>query len=324
MSIVERLAQSIGAAGGAFPLARRCAVGLEAVAHAGLRDEVAGVRRIGLELAPNLGEVDAQVIRLRPVLGAPHLLEQLALRDELARVPDEDLDDVPLGRSEADLAVGPSNALRGEVDREVRGLDDGLLLGRCSSAQGGAESREQLVHSERLRHVVVGAGVERRDLVAFPFAHREDDDRDRGPAAEAADHVDAVDSGEAEVEHDQIRMLAGGDGERGLARRCELDVVAAGAEVRAERAQDLRLVVDDEDPRHSATRRRVTIVSPPPGVLSTSTSPPIASTKPFATARPRPTPSSELESPIRWNGMNRRSTSVAGTPGPWSTTRTST
>ena len=35
---------------------------------------------------------------------------------------------------------------------------------------------------------------------------------------------------------------------------------------------------------------RNTIVSPPPGVSSISTSPPIASTKPFATARPSPTP----------------------------------
>ena len=43
--------------------------------------------------------------------------------------------------------------------------------------------------------------------------------------------------------------------------------------------------------RHSAARSRATIVSPPPGVSSTSISPPIASTKPFATARPSPTPS---------------------------------
>ena len=35
--------------------------------------------------------------------------------------------------------------------------------------------------------------------------------------------------------------------ERRLAGRGEVDVVAAGAEVGRERAQDLRLVVDDED-----------------------------------------------------------------------------
>src|SRR5262245_61701761 len=300
------------------------AVRLEAVAHAGLGDEVARARRIGLELAPDLGEVDAQVVRLRLVLGAPHLLKQLALRDELARVADEHLDDMPLGRREPDLAVAGADALGREVDREVGGLDDGFLVGGRGSPQGCAEPGEELVHPERLRHVVVGAGVEGRDLPALLLPHREDDDRDRGPAAQAADHLDAVDPGQAEVEHDEVGVLARRDGECRLAARRELHVVAARTQVRPERAQDLRLVVDDEDARHSAARSRVTIVSPPPGVLSTSISPPIASTNPFATARPSPTPSSGLESPSCWNGMNSRSTSAAGTPGPWSTTRTST
>ena len=68
--------------------------------------------------------------------------------------------------------------------------------------------------------------------------------------------------------------------ERVLAVGREVDVVAAGAQVDAERAQDLRLVVDDQHPRHVAAGRLMTIVTPPPGVSSTSSSPPIASTKP--------------------------------------------
>ena len=45
--------------------------GLEAVAHAGLGDEVARPRRLGLELAAELGEVDPQVVRLPLVRPAP-------------------------------------------------------------------------------------------------------------------------------------------------------------------------------------------------------------------------------------------------------------
>ena len=66
------------------------------------------------------------------------------------------------------------------------------------------------------------------------------------------------------------------------------------------------------------------MVSPPPGVSSASISPPMASMKPFATARPRPTPSLWPESPSRWNGLKSRSHSERWTPGPRSTTRTST
>jgi hypothetical protein len=53
----------------------------------------------------------------------------LALRDEFARVTDEHFDDVPLGRGQAHLACGGGYALGGEVDCEVVGLDDRLLLG---------------------------------------------------------------------------------------------------------------------------------------------------------------------------------------------------
>ena len=105
-----------------------------------------------------------------------------------------------------------------------------------------------------------------------------------------------------------------------LAGRREVDVVAARAEVGAERAQDLRLVVDDEDPGHCAALSRTTTVSPPPGVSSSSIEPPIASTKP---SRDR-----QAEPDALVGGSSRRgagtagtcaSRSAAGTPGPRST-----
>ena len=101
----------------------------------------------------------------------------------------------------------------------------------------------------------------------------------------------------------------------------EVDLVAAGAEVRRESAPDLRLVVDDEDRGSRAGLAAAgSTVRPPPGVSSISRSPPIASTNPFATARPRPTPSRGLESPSRWNGQEHPLALRGGTPGPWSIT----
>ena len=52
---------------------------------------------------------------------------------------------------------------------------------------------------------------------------------------------------------------------------------------------------------------RSTIVRPPPGVSSASSVPPIPSTKPFESARPRPRPVSLSVSPRRWNGANTSS-----------------
>ena len=52
--------------------------------------------------------------------------------------------------------------------------------------QHDAQARQQFAGAERLRHVVVGAGIERRDLVFLAVAHAQDDDRERGSIREAA------------------------------------------------------------------------------------------------------------------------------------------
>ena len=55
---------------------------------------------LGLELAPDLRHVHAEVVRLVLVPRAPDLLQELALTDQLPGMPHEDLDEVPLGRRE--------------------------------------------------------------------------------------------------------------------------------------------------------------------------------------------------------------------------------
>src|SRR5215472_9910148 len=103
--------------------ARRAARGslcLEAVSHAGLGQQVARAGRLRLQLAAQLCDVDAQVVALRLILRAPHLLQQLALGDEAAGRPDEDLQQLPLGRGEPHVggpavAVTARHTLGGEV-----------------------------------------------------------------------------------------------------------------------------------------------------------------------------------------------------------------
>ena len=119
-----------------------------------------------------------------------------------------------------------------------------------------------------------------------------------GPAAETVDHLQPVDAGQTEVEQHDVGMVAGGQIERLLACLGGVDVVAARLQVGGEGTADRRLVVDDEHTRHAcsfvtaaaASGRLTIIVVPPPGVSSTASSPPIASTKPRAIARPSPTP----------------------------------
>ena len=125
-------------------------------------------------------------------------------------------------------------------------------------------SREQLLHAERLRDVVVGARVERRDLVGLRFAHRQHDHRHVAERAHPPDHLGAVDVGQPEVEQHQVGRLLGGADHAFLAGADRGDLVAVRLEARAQRAPDLRLVVDDQHQAHAsasvATNRPVVSV----------------------------------------------------------------
>ena len=132
-----------------------------------------------------------------------------------------------------------------QVDPD-RADDEHGLARRPGASQRRAQPREQLPDRERLRHVVVGARVERRDLLVLVADGRDDDDRRVAPGAQLAADVGAAAVGQQEIEHDGVRRVQRGSAQR-LGRGCgRLDVVAGAAEVRRERAQELRLVVDDE------------------------------------------------------------------------------
>src|SRR5512133_823475 len=304
-------------------------LGLEPVAHAWFGDEVARVRRVGFQLAPDLGDEHAQVVRLVPVLRPPHLMQELPLADQPAGVPNQELHQLPLGRGQPDLPPVPYDLLGGQVDAEVRGLHDrDQLVGWGSPADGGAQAGQQLVEPERLGDVVIGARIEGGDLVGFALADAQHDDRDPGPTPQALDHLEAVDAGEAQVEDDHVGLLVGGCFEGFLAGGGEVDLITAGAQVDGQGAADLGLVVDYQHATHgaaswlgwpSAMGRLIRMVRPPPGVSPGVIWPCMASRNPWATASPSPTPL-PLASPRRWKGWKRRSRSPGGMPGPWSMT----
>ena len=70
------------------------------------------------------------------------------------------------------------------------------------------------------------------------------------------DHLEPVHAGQAEVEDHGVRPVTLRKREGSLPGSREVDRVAARPEVRRERAEDLRLVVDDKDPSHGAVRSR--------------------------------------------------------------------
>jgi hypothetical protein len=99
--------------------------------------------RVWFELAPQLGEEDAQVVGFGAVGRAPHLLEQDRDIDDPPRRAGEDLDQSPLGGGEPHLVpVEVPDDAGVEVDVERRGVDDAAGFSRRGwggAAHGGAD-----------------------------------------------------------------------------------------------------------------------------------------------------------------------------------------
>ena len=182
-------------------------------------------------------------------------------------------------------------------------------------------------------------------------ARAQDEDRRRRVAPDAADERRAVAVRQAEVEQDQVGPVGVPRAER-LGDRSGLgDAVAVAAEVATDRRPGRLVVLDEEHVRAdagsvAAGRRAVgrcvggssagpggssprlggspatgivtTTRSPPSGLDSAATLPPIASVRPRTTASPMPIPRRDPspDRSTRKNLSKSRSRSSGGTPGP--------
>jgi hypothetical protein len=180
--------------------------------------------------------------------------------------------DLELLLRQPDLApLEPHPAVR-HVDGQRPGLDHrlGRVVLQPAAAQGGAQTGGQLGDAEGLGDVVVGAAVQRLDLLRLAGADRQHDHRHRRQLADPAQHLLAVDVGQAEVEDHQVGPVLHHP-LQALGAACRLDRdVAVGGQADLQEAADLRLVVDDQDARRGGIRHRLT----PPASCPAGPAPP--------------------------------------------------
>ena len=215
----------------------------------------------GLELAPQVRDEDVDRVGRRDRVVAPDVLEQALAGDDQPLVAHQVLEQLELAVGELDLALAALHLARVRVELSRSPTTSEAAAARRPAPQQRADPREQLLALERLRQVVVGAGVEAADAVLGLGASGQHQDRHVALRAQAAADLDAVEAGQAEVEHDEVRDEAGGDVER-------LDAVGRGAHLVALVAQraaqdvgDLLVVLDDEDAAAAGRRSRLSIGS---------------------------------------------------------------
>ena len=159
----------------------------------------------------------------------------------------EELQQVELLRGELDGRVVDADLPSAGVDRDPPGLHDLRAGGAVRATQHRLHAGDQLRGGEGLRQVVVGAELEAEDPVDLAVAGGEEDDRHLGGLADLLADLEAVDIGEADVEHDEAGPVAAERVEPGAARRRLQDPVPLPFQVQADEVGDVVLVVDDDD-----------------------------------------------------------------------------
>jgi hypothetical protein len=169
---------------------------------------------------------------------------------------------VLLGLEPQFLLVAPDAALtriKPEVadDHRRDRLDGGrgVLARPRDPAQRRLDAGDEFPHGERLGHVVVGAHREPDDAVHYVGLGREHQDghlaqRRRVGAADGPAHRQPIQARQEEVQHDQVGLLALGGAKCALAIGGSEHGVAVATQDIADRADDGRIVVGDEDARH--------------------------------------------------------------------------
>src|SRR3989442_6769163 len=256
--------------------------------------------------------MDPQIVGLSLVSRPPDGPEELAVCDEFATVLRKDPQQVELDRGEMDFVARARNAMSAHVDHEVADAHGRLGSVVPRSPERGAKAGEQLVSPEGLRDVVVGADVERPNLFALVPDRGEHDDRQPAPASDLGADVDAAPVRQNEVQHDRIGRARGDRVERFLLGRRRLDLVARISQDHSEAANDLGLVVDDQNALASGAHEvaagwgtsgnETAKEVPSPVPVCIWMRPPLASTNPRQIARPSPDP--YLESLPRKKGSN--------------------
>jgi hypothetical protein len=165
-------------------------------------------------------------------------------------------------RRQAHLFAGLRHPPRRQIDLDIAGNHHRHLgPGRQPMAERGADPRQHLLGVERLGDIIVGAEIERGDLVLGLVARR-DDDQSRARRLDQRHQLQPVAIGQPEIEQHRVRLVDLQRRQR-LARGLGLDGSIAGAGDRgAEQPPDRALVIDDQDFRLKAHAPRLPLPGP--------------------------------------------------------------
>jgi hypothetical protein len=184
-------------------------------------------------------------VRVKGVI-APHLAQQLRLREDQATVSDEERQQAELGRRQCERLPFPKRQPCLLVDEDVAGLEGcGVATG---TPQHDPDASEQLLEGEWFDEIVVGPDLEAGQSVTDGIPSGQEHDRDIAPGTQPARELETISAWQADIEDDEVR--------HGRLDCLDLDEIGEGCdgqaltfERRADRGAYRRLVLDHHDAR---------------------------------------------------------------------------
>src|SRR3982074_2365298 len=142
-------------------------------------------------------------VRITEIVEAPHVLQDLLPRQHLARMTQEQLEELVLSRGQ--LQQIPITSRFTFAGDELDVLEAQYLnLARLNPTQQGAHARHQLIGVEGFNNVVVGAAIEAGGFVDGLVARGEHQNGNGAFATNRTADLEAVAAGHHDVEDEQV------------------------------------------------------------------------------------------------------------------------
>ena len=206
--------------------------------------------RLDLDLLAETPHRDPDVGRVRVLGLRPAASEERLGCHRLAKVGRQGVEEARLGRRQLDRLAPDGRLAAVEVEGQVRSEDEALARHLVAEPpEDPVDPGAQLGVVVGLRDVVLGDLLEQVGLGVAGIDRGQDDDREVGPALDLAGEGQAVHPRHHHVDDQEVRPAALQAAERLVAVARGLDVEAVGPELVGEQDQQVRVVVDDQDPR---------------------------------------------------------------------------
>src|SRR5262245_26831606 len=181
-----------------------------------LSDDIAhtayGLQQVLLERSIDLvaesAHQDVDDVGLRIEVVFPYMGQDHRLRHDLARISHQVLEEREFTRAELDHRAAAYHLAGQKIERDVVDRDRGWLGGPARSAYQRLHPREKFCERERLREVVVAAGLQAAHPVVHGSSRAENQHGRRTPAAtQLIDHAQPVALWQHQIDDSHVRVV---------------------------------------------------------------------------------------------------------------------